>query len=196
MQTVTNEAMQNLKENYQWVMEQMIEIQQSIQDKSGLGKVVIIMGSASDMAHCKKIQTLCMKLGVQNCQLHVCSAHKCTNDTIKLLSKIEEEAIDLPTVIVAVAGRSNGLGPVLSGNTVIPVINCPPISEAWGSSDIWSSLRLPSGLGCVTALLPDVAALSAAQMLAHNNVGIWGRVRVNQLQNWMNVKMADMKLLQ
>ena len=30
-------------------------------------------------------------------------------------------------VFVAVAGRSNGLGPVLSGNTSYPVINCPPV---------------------------------------------------------------------
>lgn len=51
----------------------------------------------------------------------------------------------VPTVFIAVAGRSNGLGPVISGNTVYPVINCPPPSDVWGSQDIWSSLRMPSG---------------------------------------------------
>lgn len=51
----------------------------------------------------------------------------------------------VPTVFVAVAGRSNGLGPVMSGNTAYPVINCPPISPDWGAQDVWSSLRLPSG---------------------------------------------------
>ena len=51
----------------------------------------------------------------------------------------------IPTVFVAVAGRSNGLGPVMSGNTAYPVVNCPPLSADWGSQDIWSSLRLPSG---------------------------------------------------
>jgi len=50
-----------------------------------------------------------------------------------------------PTIFVAVAGRSNGLGPVVSGNTSFPVINCPPLSADWASQDIWSSLRLPSG---------------------------------------------------
>lgn len=51
----------------------------------------------------------------------------------------------IPTVFIAVAGRSNGLGPVLSGNATWPVINCPPIKADWGSEDVWSSLRLPSG---------------------------------------------------
>lgn len=50
-----------------------------------------------------------------------------------------------PTVIIAVAGRSNGLGPTIAGNTTLPVISCPPLSADWGAQDIWSSLRLPSG---------------------------------------------------
>ena len=52
----------------------------------------------------------------------------------------------IPTVFIAVAGRSNGLGPVLSGNASWPVINCPPVKADWGPEDIWSSLRLPSGM--------------------------------------------------
>lgn len=48
-------------------------------------------------------------------------------------------------MFVAVAGRSNGLGPVMSGNTAYPVVNCPPLSSDWGAQDVWSSLRLPSG---------------------------------------------------
>ena len=195
MKDVTTEGMQNLKENYKWVVDQLTNVKKSLSALKGMGKVAVIMGSASDMTHCKKIKDLCFKLGA-DCELHVCSAHKCTNDTMKLLGKIEADALDMPVVIVAVAGRSNGLGPVLSGNTILPVINCPPMSETWGSSDIWSSLRLPSGLGCVTAMTPDVAALSAAQMLAHNNVNIWGKLRINQLRNWMNVKKSNIKLMQ
>ena len=193
MKNVTTESMKNLKENYKWVVDQMCEVQKSFNDMKGNGKVAVIMGSASDMAHCQKIQSLCRKFGV-DCELHVCSAHKCTNETIKLLAKIEGCALTMPVVIIAVAGRSNGLGPVLSGNTILPVINCPPVSEAWGSSDIWSSLRLPSGLGCVTAMSPDVAALSAAQMLSHSNFNIWGRLRINQFQNWLKVKNSNLEL--
>lgn len=51
---------------------------------------------------------------------------------------------NIPTVFIAVAGRSNGLGPVVAANTASPVINAPPSSE-WSTNDIWSSLRMPSG---------------------------------------------------
>jgi phosphoribosylaminoimidazole carboxylase/phosphoribosylaminoimidazole-succinocarboxamide synthase len=48
-------------------------------------------------------------------------------------------------VLIAVAGRSNGLGPVLSGHTSFPVINCPPVRPENVTQDIWSSLNVPSG---------------------------------------------------
>lgn len=102
------------------------------------------MGSASDKQHCEKIKNSCNKFGIQ-CILRVSSAHKGTEETLKILSRIEGESIHIPTVIVAVAGRSNGLGPVMSGNCCLPVINCPPMASQWATSDIWSSLRLPSG---------------------------------------------------
>jgi len=51
-----------------------------------------------------------------------------------------------PTVVlIAITGQSNGLGQVVSGNSMSPVINCPPPSAEWGSNDVWSSLRIPSG---------------------------------------------------
>ena len=60
-------------------------------------------------------------------------------------------------MFIAVAGRSNGLGPVLSGNATWPVLNCPPLSADWGAQDVWSSLRLPSGkLYVVCVKLPRV----------------------------------------
>lgn len=62
----------------------------------------------------------------------------------------------VPTIFVAVAGRSNGLGPVMSGNTVYPVINCPPVTSDWGAQDIWSSLRMPSGKGSSGLLDQDL----------------------------------------
>lgn len=47
--------------------------------------------------------------------------------------------------MIAVAGRSNGLGPVIAGYTNLPVINCPPLNSSNVNLDIWSSLNVPSG---------------------------------------------------
>lgn len=105
-----------------------------------LFQAVIIMGSSADRAHCSKIQQVCEGLGLP-CEVRVCSAHKSTEETLKLIAEYEGCGRDV--VFIAVAGRSNGLGPVISGNSTLPVINCPPSSDL--TVDIWSSLRVPSG---------------------------------------------------
>lgn len=94
-------------------------------------------------------------------------------------------------VFIAVAGRSNGLGPVLSGNTVFPVINCPPLAADSVSQDIWSSLKTPSGLGCTTVLYPEAAALAAAQIHALHDHILWGKLRIKALDNYVSLKEAD-----
>ncbi|CAK8696614.1 multifunctional protein ADE2-like [Clavelina lepadiformis] len=190
---VTWSDMKNLKENFRWVSEKVNKAVEFATTKSGQGKVAIVMESASDMTHCNKIKTKCADLGIF-CQLYVSSAHKFTDGTLKLLAKVEADAVYNPIVIVAVAGRSNSLGPLLSGNTVLPVINCPPVSEKWENADIWSSLRLPSGLGCVTSMSPDTAATAAAQILAQRNFSVWAKLRVQLLQNWLNVKDANLNI--
>lgn len=65
----------------------------------------------------------------------------------------------VPTVFVAVAGRSNGLGPVLSGHATYPVINCPPVAADWGPHEIWSSLRLPTGTSLIAYTQHGVVVL-------------------------------------
>ena len=189
MMDVTPEAMQNLKNNFKWVAEKLQEIESSIAgSERRSGRVSVIMGSPSDLGYCKQIKDACEKYGA-SCDLHVSSAHKSTADTMKLLAKIESSALDKPTVIVAVAGRSNGLGPVLSGSAILPVINGPTVSAQWATSDTWSSLRLPSGLGCSKVLGPEAAAL-AAQILSQHDVVVLCMLRGRMLLNWMKLKTA------
>ncbi|XP_035679021.1 multifunctional protein ADE2-like [Branchiostoma floridae] len=125
-------------------------------------QVVVLMGSATDLEHGQKISKGCQALGIP-CDVRVSSAHKGTN----------------------------GLGPVLSGNTSYPVINCPPVKADWGAQDIWSSLRLPSGLGCSTVLSPDAAVLAAAQILSLSDHMIWSRLRCKQLYTYLGLKDSD-----
>lgn len=96
-----------------------------------------------------------------------------------------------PVVLVAVAGRSNGLGPVLSGNAAFPVINCPPLTGDSMSQDVWSSLKTPSGLGCTTVLYPEAAAFAAAQIHALYDHILWAKLRVKALHNYTSLKQAD-----
>ncbi|XP_006790240.1 multifunctional protein ADE2 [Neolamprologus brichardi] len=187
LKEVTPEAMQMVKRNFEWVSERV----KLLLKPQASCRVVVLMGSTSDMAHCEKIRKACTSYGIP-CILRVTSAHKGPDETLRI--KAEYEGDGIPTVFVAVAGRSNGLGPVMSGNTAYPVINCPPLTPDWGSQDVWSSLRMPSGLGCSTILSPEASAQFAAQIFGLSDHLVWCKLRASMLNTWVSLKLADQKL--
>ncbi|XP_011674663.2 multifunctional protein ADE2 isoform X1 [Strongylocentrotus purpuratus] len=186
LKEVTDDALQQVKRNFEWVAKKLDDF-----IPKPKAQVVVLMGSASDIPHGEKIKNECSSFGL-HCDLRVTSAHKGTDETLRILKYYE--SLGIPAVFIAVAGRSNGLGPVLSGNATFPVINCPPVKADWGAQDIWSSLRLPSGLGCTTTLSPEGAAWQAAQIFGLTNHVVWGRVRARQLNTWIGLKESDKKL--
>ena len=52
------------------------------------------MGSSSDMVHCEKIRQACKGYGVP-CELRVSSAHKGTDETMKILAQYEGKVVSL-----------------------------------------------------------------------------------------------------
>ncbi|XP_043762616.1 multifunctional protein ADE2 isoform X1 [Cervus elaphus] len=187
LKEVTPEGLQMVKKNFEWVAERV----ELLLKPESQCRVIVLMGSTSDLNHCEKIRKACGDFGIP-CELRVTSAHKGPDETLRI--KAEYEGDGIPTVFVAVAGRSNGLGPVLSGNTAYPVISCPPLTPDWGAQDVWSSLRLPSGLGCPTILSPEGSAQFAAQIFGLNNHLIWARLRASVLNTWISLKQADKKI--
>ncbi|XP_049565264.1 bifunctional phosphoribosylaminoimidazole carboxylase/phosphoribosylaminoimidazole succinocarboxamide synthetase isoform X1 [Orcinus orca] len=187
LKEVTPEGLQMVKKNFEWVAERV----ELLLKPESQCRVVVLMGSTSDLSHCEKIKKACGNFGIP-CELRVTSAHKGPDETLRI--KAEYEGDGIPTVFVAVAGRSNGLGPVMSGNTAYPVISCPPLTPDWGAQDVWSSLRLPSGLGCSTILSPEGSAQFAAQIFGLNNHLIWAKLRASVLNTWISLKQADKKI--
>ncbi|XP_066089482.1 bifunctional phosphoribosylaminoimidazole carboxylase/phosphoribosylaminoimidazole succinocarboxamide synthetase [Saccopteryx bilineata] len=184
---VTPEGLQMVKKNFEWVAERV----ELLLKPESQCRVVVLMGSTSDLSHCEKVKKACGNFGIP-CELRVTSAHKGPDETLRIKSEYEGDGI--PTVFVAVAGRSNGLGPVMSGNTAYPVISCPPLTADWGAQDVWSSLRLPSGLGCSTILSPEGSAQFAAQIFGLNNHLVWAKLRASILNTWISLKQADKKI--
>ncbi|XP_049742195.1 bifunctional phosphoribosylaminoimidazole carboxylase/phosphoribosylaminoimidazole succinocarboxamide synthetase isoform X3 [Elephas maximus indicus] len=187
LKEVTAKGLQMVKKNFEWVAERVELLLKS----ESQCRVVVLMGSTSDLGHCEKIKKACGNFGIP-CELRVTSAHKGPDETLRI--KAEYEGDGIPTVFVAVAGRSNGLGPVMSGNTAYPVISCPPLTPDWGAQDVWSSLRLPSGLGCSTILSPEGSAQFAAQIFGLNNHLVWAKLRASVLNTWISLKQADKKI--
>ena len=63
------------------------------------------MGSTSDLYHSENIKRACGSFGIP-CELRVTSAHKGPDETLRIQAEYEGNGI--PTVFVAVAGRSTG----------------------------------------------------------------------------------------
>jgi phosphoribosylaminoimidazole carboxylase PurE protein len=124
--------------------------------------VVILMGSKADQEHCAKIAEAARGFNLE-VVMRIGSAHKTPEHVTQLLR--EYEADPRPKVYITVAGRSNALSGFTDGSVSAPVIACPPSSEAFGGADIYSSLRMPSGIAPAVVLDPANAALLAAKIL-------------------------------
>ncbi len=127
-----------------------------------MSKVVIIMGSKSDLDWAKKIVSFLEKFEV-SFEIRVASAHKVPLKCLEILKEYEGEE---NLVFITVAGRSNALSGFVDAQTSYPVIACPPYSDKFGGADIFSSLRMPSGVACMTVIEPSNAALAAVKILA------------------------------
>jgi phosphoribosylaminoimidazole carboxylase PurE protein len=135
--------------------------------------IVILMGSRADEAHARKVADAATGLGIA-CVLRVGSAHKTPEHVLEILK--EYEGAGQPVVYVTIAGRSNALSGFVDGYTTSPVIACPPPSEAFGGADVFSSLRMPSGVAPALVLEPANAALLAAKIFALNDPALGERL--------------------
>jgi 5-(carboxyamino)imidazole ribonucleotide mutase len=138
-------------------------------------KAVIIMGSKKDMEFCEKIADHLKFFGIES-EMRIASAHK---TPLRVLEIIKEFEID-DVVFVTVAGRSNALSGFVDANTSKPVIACPPLGGNFAVVDIFSSLRMPSGVSAMTVLEPDNSALAVAKIFATKNEEI--RKKVEEYQ--------------
>lgn len=153
------------------------------------GKVIVLMGSERDLDFCRKIAKYLELLGVDY-EFRVASAHKTPEQALQIIMDFEKEKI----VYITVAGRSNALSAFVDANTSNPVIACPPISEKFGGADIFSSLRVPSGIGSVVTIEPEGAAIAAAKIFALEDETIRKLVKEHQSAKKKTLAQANEKI--
>ncbi len=141
--------------------------------------VIILMGSKADIDHCTKIADACKGFGLETV-LRIASAHKTPEHALSILK--EYEANERPKIYITVAGRSNALSGFTDGSVSAPVIACPPPSDAFGGADVYSSLRMPSGIAPAVVMDPLNAALFAAKIIGLIDAGVREQVKVSQKQ--------------
>lgn len=150
--------------------------------------VIVIMGSPSDRPFAGQITAALDAQGI-DWIVRIASAHKSPKALLDMLAGYEAEPG--PRVYITVAGRSNALSGMVDAAVASPVIACPPPSDAFGGADIYSSLRMPSGVAPAVVLDPQNAALLAAKMLGLTNSEIRDRVRALQSEQAARLMAAD-----
>jgi 5-(carboxyamino)imidazole ribonucleotide mutase len=151
-----------------------------------VAKAVLIMGSEKDLEFCREIAKYLKQLSVDYV-FRVASAHKTPEKVLSVLTEFEKESV----VYITVAGRSNALSAFVDANSLKPVIACPPPSEKYGGTDIFSSLRVPSGIGSVVTIEPEGAAIAVAKIFALNNKKLEIRVKKYQLGKKKEIEKAN-----
>lgn len=150
------------------------------------GKVIILMGSQRDLEFCGEIARPLKTFGIDY-SFRVGSAHKTPEKVLKILREYENERL----VYITVAGRSNALSAFVDANTTKPVIACPPYSDKFGGADIYSSLRVPSGVASLVTLEPEGAALAAAKIFAVEDTELEKRIKEYQQAKKREIETVD-----
>ena len=155
--------------------------------------VVILMGSKADLEHCTKISDACRQFGLETV-MRIGSAHKTAEHALAILREYETDP--RPKVYITVAGRSNALSGFTDGLVSAPVIACPPPPDSFGGADIYSSLRMPSGIAAAVVLEPVNAALLAAKILGQMNDDVREQVKAYQKRQAEKILKDDESLKQ
>ena len=150
------------------------------------GKAVIIMGSERDLDFSRGIAKYLKLLGITY-EFRVASAHKTPEKVLEVIKEFEAEKV----VYVTVAGRSNALSAFVDGNSSKPVIACPPYSETYNGMDIFSSLRVPSGIGSVVTIEPEGAAIAVAKILGLEDKTLEENVKEYQASKKKELEKAN-----
>jgi phosphoribosylaminoimidazole carboxylase PurE protein len=137
-------------------------------------KTTLLLGSKSDTEFAEKIGNVLDEFEIP-WEIIVASAHKVPEKVAQIVNELNKET---PQVVITIAGMSNGLGGVVAGGCVHPVITCPPHESLEEYMiDVHSSLRMPSDVPVMTVLNYKNAAIATAKILAESNPELQKKVQ-------------------
>lgn len=150
-------------------------------------EVIFILGSKKDQDFIEPATDFLEEFEVDY-QVRIASAHKTPEKVLDIVKNYEDEE---GIVYITVTGRSNALSGFVDANTTFPVIACPPYSDKFSGVDIFSSLRMPSGVGPLVVINPENAALAALKILAFKNPFLSDRVESYREKLRKNIEDSD-----
>jgi len=153
-------------------------------------KLVVLMGSRKDLSFASRIGVFLEKESFPvKCEYNVCSAHKTPKILIKKLENYEKCGDDI--VYITVAGLSDALSGTVAGYSKYPVIACPPDSQKYGWTKVFSSMITPEGVPVLFVSEPENAALAGVKILALSNHLLYEKIATYQQKKKEEVIEAD-----
>lgn len=141
-------------------------------------KVLIVMGSASDMETMNEAAGVLKEFAIPF-EMTVSSAHRNPEATARLSKGAEKRGID---VIIAGAGMAAHLAGAMAANSILPVIGVPiNSSPLQGLDSLLSTVQMPPGVpvAAVAVGKPGAknAALLAAQIISRKEPKVAEKLR-------------------
>lgn len=145
------------------------------------GKVLILMGSASDVDTMRGAADVLDKYGIPY-HMTVASAHRTPERTRNLVRDAEGDGYH---VIIAGAGAAAHLAGVVAAESVLPVIGVPLSGSAlYGFDALLSTVQMPAGVPVATVAIGKAGAQNAghlaAQILSLSSPEIREKVRAHR----------------
>ena len=138
-------------------------------------KVVILMGSKSDLEIMKKASAILDEFSVPY-EMKVISAHRTPDLMFEFAKGAKNNGVD---VIIAGAGGAAHVPGMIAAITPVPVIGVPIWSKDFNGTDaLLSIVQMPSGIPVATVGIDRAAnaALLAIRMLAMNNSELYQKL--------------------
>ena len=134
-------------------------------------KIMVVMGSKSDMPVAEKVESILKEFGVPY-EIEVASAHR-NPPKVEALAKRDD--VD---VFIAIAGLSAALPGVMASHTTKPVIGVP-VSGKVNLDSILSIVQMPPGIPVAAVGLDNGknAALLAIEILALKYPELEGKLK-------------------
>jgi len=125
-------------------------------------KVLIIIGSKSDMDYAEKSKEQLDQFGITG-DIQVCSAHRDPKKTAELTSQAEKNGYE---VIIAMAGLSAALPGVAAAHSNLPVIGVPIPAALEGLDALLATVQMPPGIPVAAVAIGKPGAQNAAVLAA------------------------------
>ncbi|MBD3401531.1 5-(carboxyamino)imidazole ribonucleotide mutase [candidate division GN15 bacterium] len=127
-----------------------------------MAKVLIVLGSKSDMEYAEKCREQLDALTIESV-IEVSSAHRHPAKTAELTGKAHENGFE---VIIAMAGLSAALPGVAAAHSLLPVIGVPLPAALDGLDSLLSVVQMPPGIPVAGVAVGSPGAKNAAILAA------------------------------